>query len=108
MIINNPISVQGEIVRAQDLAAIKHSEDSRAAITQMDVQKMRDNQEDVRAKQVLKKDDTENEQERHDAKEKGKGQYFGDGGRGRKKQNEGVVLRKGPNNAIIQGFDIKV
>jgi hypothetical protein len=108
MIINNPISVQGEIVRAQDLAAIKHGEDSRAAITQMDVQKMRENQEDVRAKQVLQKDDTENEQERHDAKEKGKNQYAGDGGRGRKKQNDGTVLVKGPNNTVIQGFDIKV
>jgi hypothetical protein len=108
MLINNPISVQGQIVRAQDIATLKHNDDSRAAINQIDVQKMRDNQEDVRAKQVLQKDDTENEGERHDAKEKGKGQYFGDGGRGRKKQPDGTVVTKGPNNTVIQGFDIKV
>jgi hypothetical protein len=107
MIINNPISVIGQTTRAQDLSTIKHNEDSRAAITQMNVQKQRDFQEDLKAKQVQEKEDTENEGERHDAKEKGKNQYAGDGGKDRKKP-DGLILKKGPGNTIVQGFDIKI
>jgi hypothetical protein len=107
MIINNPISIQGEITRAVDLATLKQNDDNKAAFVQLDIQKERDTQETTRAKRVMDKEDTDNEGERHDAKEKGKNEYMGDGGKGRKKQ-EGVFLRKGPDNTLVKGFDARI
>jgi hypothetical protein len=107
MIVNNPISIQGEITRAVDLATLKQNDDNKAAFVQLDIQKERDGQETIRAKRVLDKDDLENDGERHDAKEKGKNEYMGDGGKNRRKQ-DGVFLRKGPDNTLVKGFDARI
>jgi len=107
MLINNPIAVQGQITRAQDLSIIKQNEANRGFVEQLNIQKTKENDEETKSKQVLEKDDVENNGQRHDAKEKGKNQYFGDGGKGRKK-NDGVIVKKGPGNTLITGFDIKV
>ena len=107
MIVNNPIAVQGQVTRSQDLSIIKHNEDNRGLVEQMNIQKTKENDAETKSKQVLDKDDVGNDGQRHDAKEKGKNQYFGDGGKGRKK-NDGVIIKKGPNNTVIKSFDIKV
>jgi hypothetical protein len=107
MIINNPISIQGQITRATDLSIIKQNEDNRGFVEQLNIQKVKEDDADTKSKQVLEKDDVENDGQRHDAKEKGKNQYFGDGGKGRKK-TDGVIIKKGPGNTVIKGFDIKV
>ena len=107
MIVNNPIAIQGQITRSQDLSIIRQNEENRGFVEQLSIQKTKENDEETKSKQVLEKDDLDNDGQRHDAKEKGKNQYFGDGGKGRKK-NDGVIIKKGPNNEIIKGFDIKV
>lgn len=103
----NPISVQGEITRAQDLSTIKHNEDNKGMMQQLNIQRQHENQVDTRARQVQRKDDPENEGKKHDAKEKGNGQYAGDGGGKRKKDGagntDGKVVIKGKNS-----FDIKI
>ena len=107
MIVNNPISLQGQITRAQDLSSIKQNEDNRAFVTQLNMQRVHEDEVETRAKQVQEKEDTENEPGRHDAREKGQNQYFGDGGRERKTK-DGIIRKKGPGNTEIIGFDIKV
>lgn len=107
MIINNPISIQGQITRAQDFSIIKQNEDNRGFVEQLNIQKQKEDETETKSKQVQEKDAAENDGQRHDAKEKGKNQYFGDGGKGRKKPN-GIIIKKGPNNTEIKGFDIKI
>ena len=107
MIINNPISIQGQVTRAQDMSAIKQNDDNRAFITQMNMQRIGEDEVEVRARQVQEKADTENEPGRHDAREKGNNQYYGDGGK-RRKREDGVIRRRGPDDTMIVGFDIKV
>lgn len=103
----NPISVQGEITRAQDLSVIKHNQDNKAAVEQLNIQKQQENQVETKARQVQHKEDTENEGKKYDAKEKGNNQYAGDGGRQRKKEqgekSDGKVVLKGQSS-----FDIKI
>ena len=107
MLVNNPISIQGQITRAQDLSMIKQNADNRVAFEQIDIQKQQEDQTENRARQVRQKDDTESASDRHDAREKGSNEYSGDGGQNRKKR-DGTVVRKGPGNTEIIGFDIKV
>ena len=108
MIINNPVAIQAPIVRSQDLSIIRQNEDNRGFVEQLNIQKVKEDEAETKSKQVLEKEDVENDGSRHDAKEKGKNQYFGDGGKDRKDKKDGVILKKGPNNTVIKGFDIKI
>ena len=92
------------ISRAQDYSAIKHNEDNRGIVqqTNLGVQMQKTTQQ--RLQEVHKSDDVEWHQQRPDAKEKGKGQYAGDGGRRRKQaqaKEQMVVKSQG-------GFDMKI
>ncbi|MCL2254761.1 MAG: hypothetical protein FWC09_09990 [Lachnospiraceae bacterium] len=108
MIINNPISIQGQVTRAVDFSPIKHNEDNRGFVDQLNIQKIKDDHEEAKAKQVGKKDETENQGERHDAKEKGKNEYYGNGGRGRGKNSDGVIIKKSTANKEIRSIDFKI
>ena len=107
MLVNNPIAIQGQITRSQDLTIIKQNEANRGFVEQQNIQKVKEDEVETKSKQVLEKEDANNDGQRHDAKEKGKNQYFGDGGKGRKK-TDGTIVKKGPNNTVIKSFDIKV
>lgn len=103
----NPIILQGQITRTPEFTTIKHNEDTKGMVDQLNIHKQFDSQVDNKLHQVQKKDDPENEGKQYDAKEKGNEQYTGDGGQKRKKRNkqqpDGKVLLKGQSN-----FDIKV
>ncbi len=103
----NPIAVQGEITRAHDLTTIKHNEDNKGMVDQLNILKQHENQVDNKAHQVQKKDDADNGEQKYDAKEKGNNQYSGDGGKRQKKEqqekSDGKVVLKNQNR-----FDIKV
>ena len=107
MIINNPVAVQGQITRSNDMSIIRQNEMNRGFTEQFNIQKVKEDEAETKAKQVQNKDDLDNDGQRHDAKEKGKNQYMGDGGKGRKK-TDGVIIKKGPGNTLVKGFDIKV
>ncbi|MDR2547132.1 MAG: hypothetical protein LBC96_06425 [Lachnospiraceae bacterium] len=110
MLVNNPISIQGQITRAQDFSTIKQNEDNRGAVAQLNITRSMDDQNENKAKQVQQKEDMENSNQRHDAKEKGSNQYFGDGGKSRngRGRKDGIIIRKSPYNTEITGIDIKV
>lgn len=57
-------------------------------------------QVEKQAQRVNEREKTENRGKKHDAKEKGSNEYYGDGGRNRKqekKESDGKVLLKGVN-----------
>lgn len=94
----NRIELQGQIVRTQDYQAVKHQEDSRTSVEQTSVQSQMQKQESVRLNRVQTSENTTGQNMgRHDASEKGKNEYAGDGGKNRnkKKEEDGKVLLKG-------------
>ncbi len=101
------IELQGTITRAQDYTTIKHNEDNKGMIDQSNFQTQFHKAVDTKLTQVHHSDNTENPNKRFDAKEKGNGQYSGDGGKKRKKESE-----KEPNDKFMvknrNRFDMKI
>ncbi len=91
------------IARTQDFTSIKQFEDNRAALAQMNMQQQNGKEIQNRANQVLQTQETQWQQKRFDAKEKGSNEYAGDGGKGRQKKKVEQVVVKGQ-----QGFDVKI
>ncbi len=103
----SPVLMNGTVQRVQDYATLKHSEDSRAAADQSSFQAQFSKQVQEKSSQVKRGDDAQNSSKRQDAKEKGKNEYFGDGGRRRQKgafqERNGKAVQKNPSS-----FDMKI
>ncbi|MBD5392683.1 MAG: hypothetical protein HDR71_00120 [Lachnospiraceae bacterium] len=100
------VEIQGQFTRAQDFTTIKHNEDNKGMVDQTNYQKKFEQNVEVKLRQVRQGDQAENEGRRFDAKDKGNGVYYGDGGKKRKKQekeNSDRVVVKGQS-----GFDMKI
>lgn len=95
----------GTIVRAQDYTTIKQNEDNKGTTQQSVLVEDRQKEDTQKTKQVNQSDDTQWQQKKFDAREKGNGSYEGDGGSKRKKEKkpDGKVVLKGRG-----GFDIKI
>lgn len=91
------------ISRAQDYSAIKHNEDNKAQQDQSNGQFQVQKNETQKTRQVSTSDNAEWHDDKPDARKKGNGQYYGDGGRRRKQQPREQAAAKGKG-----GFDIKV
>ena len=100
------ISLQGQITRAQDFSTIKQNEDNKVMVDQGNFQTHFNKEVNQNMNRVRQSDSAENQGKKYDAKEKGGGQYSGDGGKQRKhgEQTESVQLK----GQIKQGFDIKI
>lgn len=91
------------ISRSQDYSTIKQNEDNKAVLAQTNGQVQVQKREEQMTREVHSADDTRWAQKEADAREKGNGEYHGDGGRNRKqKPKEQVVLK------AQKGFDIKI
>lgn len=104
----NRIELQGTITRAQDYTTMKHNEDHKGAVDQNNFQQQFHKAVENKMEQVHKGDNTGNEGKRHDAKEKGRGQYSGDGGKNKSRSGEGN--EEAGKIAIKNGhrFDVKI
>jgi hypothetical protein len=116
------IDFQGAIARTNDIAQIKANEDNRAMTNQNTFQTQFDKEVDQKANSVNEKENADqNKQEKFDAKEKGKNEYSGNGGKGEKKKREHTKedIEKlsetliGPDGRpldmhISSGFDFKI
>ncbi|MCM1189544.1 MAG: hypothetical protein NC541_09630 [bacterium] len=91
------------ISRAQDYSAIKHNEDNKAVADQTNGQIQVQKNEVQRTREVHSSDDTQWHDDKPDARKKGNGEYYGDGGKRRKKQGQQPAVVKGRG-----GFDIKI
>ncbi len=101
-----PIELNVTVTRVQDYTTIKHNEDIRPNIQQMDLSQQNIKEADHKASFVEKKDGANNEQRKQDAKEQGKNKYMGDGGQkrpGAKIPKDGTVVKKEQG-----GFDFRV
>lgn len=98
------VEIQGQVTRAQDFTTVKHNEDNKGLVDQSNFQRQFENHVDNKLRQVRHGERTENEGKRFDAKDKGNGDYQGDGGsRRRQKVKDGRVVLKGQG-----GFDMKI
>lgn len=100
------VELQGGIQRTQDYTALKHQENVKPAVDQAQFQVQTEKKIEKKLNQVVQGDNADKTENHTDAKEKGNGQYAGDGGSKRKKQKEpqeGKVVLKG-----VSHFDMSV
>ena len=93
--------------RVQDYAALKHNEEHKVVADQSTFQTQFSKQVQEKTTRVKRGDDAQNSNQRHDAKEKGKNEYFGDGGKKRH-----MNIETTPDGKVItkksSGFDMKI
>ncbi len=101
----NPIEVNGIISRAQDVSMIRHNEENKGMVDQSNFQNKFDQEVEQNIRTVRQSDDADRADTRHDARDKGKNEYYGDGGRKKQKkeQQDGKMVVKSPG-----GFDVKI
>lgn len=90
--------------RMSDVAQIKHNELTKPEVQQAAITREIEKNANVSAEQVVRKSDAGKSDTEHDASEKGRGEYYSDGGKRRKKEeNVGKVVIKGSGK-----FDMKI
>ncbi|MCR5419970.1 MAG: hypothetical protein K6E98_03075 [Lachnospiraceae bacterium] len=100
----SPIEMNGVLSRTQDIASLRHNEDNKSALdsvnfqTQMNVKR----EEDANTVQTASGSDGTNT--KHDAKEKGKNEFFDIRRKDKKDKRDGVVKVK----LSSSGFDLKI
>ena len=102
----SPIELNGMISRTQDMQILNHNEEHKGMIDQQNFQGQFQQEIGHKLDQVRNADNAEKNPEKFDAKEKGKNEYAGDGGKKQRKQKEEldgkVIVRRMGN------FDIKI
>ena len=103
-----PMQLNGIMTRTPDYTPIKQNEDMKPMVDQAAFQHTMHKSIEKKLTQVKNAEDTDTYRRKQDAKEKGKNEYQGDGGRNRRNgQSEnsadGRVIRKGGG-----GFDFSV
>lgn len=92
------------ISRAQDYSPIKQNEDYKGQVDQNNIGQHIQKDTQQRAKEVRSSDNSEWQNKKFDAKDKGSNEYQGDGGRRKKRgDQDGQVVVNGH-----RGFDIKI
>ncbi len=99
------VELQGQITRAQDFTTIKHNEDMRPAVEQAQAGETVAKEVEIHVRTVNRGQQTENQNKKFDAKEKGSNEYSGDGGQNRrnaKKEEDGKVILKSVGTTAAQ------
>ena len=101
----SPIELNGVINRTQDIASLRHNEDNKAALDNVNVQSQMDVKRDEEAHTVQTASASDGTDTHHDAKEKGKNEFFDIRRKDKKAgQPDAVVRVKSPS----PGFDLKI
>ena len=101
-----PVEFSGVVQRSQDMSTVKQNEDNKPMLQQQNVQTQFAKETIHHMQQVNHANDSDNPEQKFDAKEKGSNEYE-DRRKKKKKQeekNSGKVMPK----AIRGGFDMKV
>ncbi len=99
-----PVEMSGIINRTQDFAQIKHGEDQKPVTDQMNFQTQFNKQIEKNAELVIRQRDSQWKDEKFDAKEKGKNQYFANKKKKEKKEEDGKITVKNSYTS----FDVKI
>jgi len=101
-----PIDFNGMVQRTQDMGTLKQNEDNKPVVDQhvFSVKVQKDAQQNLH--QVNRSEESQNNQKKYDAREKGSNQYQGSFQEGRKdkKKSKDKVVKKN----VYEGFDIKI
>ncbi len=101
----SPIEMNGVLSRTQDIASLRHNEDNRSAVENTNVQARMNIKAEQSVNTVQSADQSSNADTHHDAKEKGKNEYFDIRRKDKKaKEPDTVVRKKTPS----PGFDLKI
>lgn len=103
----SPIEFNATITRTQDFTTLKQNEDQKGVLQQSNFQTQMEKETKLQLSQVRTANNAEKKQDQTDAKEKGKGQYFGDGGKNRKK-DETTSKAQGTIRSGGSSFDISI
>ncbi|MBR5407462.1 MAG: hypothetical protein IKX95_03335 [Lachnospiraceae bacterium] len=101
----SPVEMNAVISRTQDIAALRHNEDNKAAIDSTHVQAQMDVKRDEEAYTVQTTNQSTGTSTEHDAKEKGKNEFFDIRRKDRKKKEPDEVVRI---KSASPGFDLKI
>lgn len=91
-----PVEFQGVVQRNQDMASVSQNENDKPFIQQGNAMMETKRDAETKVRDVNHKDNAENKGKNPDAKEKGNNEYFGDGGKQRRKykNTKGMVTIK--------------
>jgi len=96
------------ISRAQDYSTVKQNEDNKGMTDQANFSQQVQKNVEQRIQEVHSSDNAQWHRKNPDAKEKGKNEYHGDGGRGRKQQKKQAGTNGSASTIAPGGFDIKI
>lgn len=102
-----PVVMQGTVQNSQNMTNVKHSEDVKPMVQQANISATNTKEVQQKTEVVTKREDINQGHEKHDAKEKGKNEYFSVKV---KKNGKGAVL-DGDERVIVKSsgsFDIKI
>lgn len=103
--IGRTTAIQGMMQRSDESALIRKNEENRPLVNQSNAQKLNEKEVQEKYENVVKKDNADYNNEKYDAKEKGKGEYLLLKKKKKQKKDEedGVVRIKHSG-----GFDVKI
>ncbi|MCR5656241.1 MAG: hypothetical protein K6G06_02150 [Butyrivibrio sp.] len=115
----NRIDFQGALARTNDFSQIKQNEDNKVVTDQNAFQTEFKKEVDQKANSVNQKENVNQNQEKFDAKDKGKNEYQGNGGKNRGQQHTKESMEKLAESIIgsdgrpldmhiSSGFDFKI
>ena len=101
----SPIEMNGVLSRTQDIASLRHNEDNKAALDNVNVVRQMDAKGDETVHTVKSTSESDGTDTRHDAKEKGRNEFVDIRKKNKKgrESDEGVRI-KTPSS----GFDLKI
>lgn len=83
------VELHGQVTRAQDYTTLKQNEDNKPMLDQAHFGQQMTKQVEKKAEEVNKTDESQYYNRKFDAKDKGDNEYRGDGGKNRRKQENG-------------------
>lgn len=100
------IHLNGAMTGINDYNQLRHQEDTRGILNQTNFQNEFNQKLDNKMNQVQSKDNTENPNQKFDAREKGNNSYTGDGGQRRNQEADEKKQVKAPY--LGGSFDLKI
>lgn len=103
-----PLELSGGVTRVQDFANMRHTEENKPAVDQVNFSNQFQREVRDRNETVKRGNDTTNNQKRFDAREKGSNEYEGDGG---KRRNTKKGSNQGGNVSVkgsTSSFDVRI
>ncbi len=101
----SPVEMNAVISRTQDIASLRHNEDNKAALDNINVHTQMDVKRDEEAYTVQTAGSSDGTDTHHDAKEKGRNEFIDIRRKDKKaKEADGIVRIKNASS----GFDLKI